>query len=344
MSPFLLIPLVALLLSLALTPLTMRLARAWGIVQWPKRERDIHQKAMPRLGGVAIGLAFIGAALLSRTMPVPFLDVNEPTRFQGLMLGALITLIFGIIDDRWELPAWPQFVVQLLLAGVAIAHLIIIERFGNPLGSEIIALSWWIVVPLTVFWFMGTINTVNFLDGLDGLAAGVGAIASAVFAAHMLREGQESVALLALALMGATLGVLPYNFNPARTFIGSSGAFFLGYALAALAIMAGAKVATMLLVLGIPILDVAWQIVSRVRRGQSPMQGDRGHLHHRLFDAGLSQRQVVLGYWAFCLLCGLLALLLPARIYKLFALLLVALLGAALLWFLARRSDSTLPR
>jgi UDP-GlcNAc:undecaprenyl-phosphate GlcNAc-1-phosphate transferase len=138
--------------------------------------------------------------------------------------------------------------------------------------------------------------------------------------------------------LGSTLGVLPFNFNPARTFIGSSGAFFLGYALAALSIMAGAKVATLLLVLGIPILDVAWQIISRVRRGLPPWVGDRGHLHHRLFDAGLSQRQVVLTYWAFSALFGLLALLLPARIYKLYAILLVLLLGMTLLWGLARLS------
>jgi UDP-GlcNAc:undecaprenyl-phosphate GlcNAc-1-phosphate transferase len=343
MSPFLLIPLVAFGLALVLAPLTMRVAQAFGIVQEPKRERDIHRGIISRMGGVAMGVAFLAAAFLTREMPVPFTDAAEPIRFRGLILGAAIMLLFGLIDDRWELPAWPQFVAQGLATAVAIFHLIIIAEFNNPFTNTTVGgengLPVWIVVPLTVFWFMGTMQTVNWLDGLDGLAAGIVAIASAVFAAHMLREGQHSVALLALALLGATTGILPFNFNPARTFIGSSGAFFLGYTLAALAIMAGAKVATLLLVLGVPILDVAWQIVSRVRRGHSPFRGDRGHLHHRLFDAGLSQRQVVLIYWALAAAFGVLALVLPARIYKLYAIVLAAVLAATLLWALARRDE-----
>jgi UDP-GlcNAc:undecaprenyl-phosphate GlcNAc-1-phosphate transferase len=338
MFSFFLIPLVAFALTLALTPLTMQLAKAFSIVKWPKRERDIHAIVMLCLGGLAIGVGFILAALLSRLMPVPFLDGDEPLRFQGLLIGVVIALFFGVLDDRRDLPAWPQFAVQFLLGGIAIVHLIMIKEFTDPFTTGKITLPDWFMILLTTLWFVGTINTINWLDGLDGLAAGVVAIASAVFAAHMFREGQYSVSLVALALLGSTLGVLPFNFNPARTFIGSSGAFFLGYALAALSIMAGAKVATLLLVLGIPILDVAWQIISRVRRGQPPWVGDRGHLHHRLFDAGLSQRQVVLTYWAFSALFGLLALLLPARIYKLYAILLVALLGITLLLGLARLS------
>ncbi|MDQ4077074.1 MAG: undecaprenyl/decaprenyl-phosphate alpha-N-acetylglucosaminyl 1-phosphate transferase, partial [Chloroflexota bacterium] len=290
---FLLIPLLALLLAAALTPLSMRLAWALNTARPPTRPRDIHRHPIPRMAGLAMGVAFLAAALLSRIMPVPFTDPNEPIRFYGLLLGAIVTLLFGILDERVELPAWPQFAMQFLVAAIAIYHLIIIANFGNPFTNSLVRpwedpLPWWIVVPLTLFWFLGTMNTVNWLDGLDGLATGVAAIASAVFAAHMIREEQYSVALLALALLGATLGVLPYNFNPARTFIGSSGSFFLGYTLAALAIMAGAKVATMLLVLGLPILDVAWVIADRVRHGHSPLRGDRRHLHHRLFDLGLS--------------------------------------------------------
>ncbi|MGH2544836.1 MAG: MraY family glycosyltransferase, partial [Ardenticatenaceae bacterium] len=308
------------------------------------RPRDVHRGPMPSMAGLAMGVAFLAAALLSRVMPVPFTDPNEVIRFQGLILGVIVTLIFGVIDERRELPAWPQFAMQFLVTGIAIYHLIFIENFGNPFTDSLVRdpndpLPWWIMVPLTTFWFLGTMNTVNWLDGLDGLATGVAAIACAVFAAHMMREGQFSVALLPLALLGATLGVLPYNFNPARTFIGSSGAFFLGYALAALAIMAGAKVATMLLVLGLPILDVAWVITSRIRRGRSPLKGDRRHLHYRLFDLGLSQRQVVLGYWALSAGFGVLALLLPARIYKLYAILLAAVVAAIFLWYLARRVE-----
>lgn len=342
MFSFIIIYIIAFGLTLLLTPLTMRFAKTFGIVKWPKRERDIHATVMPCMAGLAMVIAFVVAALFSRMTSVPFTDPNEPIRFQGLLIGVIITVLFGLIDDRWELPAWPQFTIQLILAGIAIYHLIMIENFQNPLTNQLIRpwdnpFPWWVMMPLTILWFMGIMNTVNWLDGLDGLAAGVVAIASAIFAAHMFREGQHSVALLALALLGATVGVLPFNFNPARTFIGSSGAFFLGYALAALAIMAGAKVATLLLVLGIPILDVAWQIISRVRRGQRPWKGDRGHLHHRLFDAGLSQRQVVLSYWGSSAFLGLLALFLLTSIYKLYAILLVGLLSATLLWLLVRR-------
>ncbi len=342
MPPFIVIPLIAFFLTLSLTPLTMRFASAFGIVKWPTRKRDIHAIVMPCMAGLAMVIAFIVAASASRWVNVPLPDPNEPLRFQGLLIGVVITALFGLADDRWELPAWPQFIMQVSVASIAIYHLIFIENFQNPLTNELVRplenpLPWWVMIPLTTVWFMGIMNTVNWLDGLDGLAAGVVAIASAFFAAHMFREGQNSIAWLALALLGASVGVLPFNFNPARTFIGSSGAFFLGYALAALAIMAGAKVATLLLVLGIPILDVAWQIISRVRRGQRPWKGDRGHLHHRLFDMGFTQRQVVLSYWGSSAFLGLLALILPTRIYKLYAILLVGLFSATLLWLLIRR-------
>ncbi|MBA3530470.1 MAG: hypothetical protein H0T73_00920, partial [Ardenticatenales bacterium] len=160
MFPFLLIPLAAFGLAFLLTPLTMRVARRWGVVQDPRRERDIHQKSIPRMGGVAMGVAFLAAALLSRTMPIPFLDPHEATRLQGLLLGATIMLLFGVIDDRWELPPWPQFAVQFLVAAIAIYHLIIIERFNDPFtNSQIDHLPWWIIVPITTFWFLGTITT-----------------------------------------------------------------------------------------------------------------------------------------------------------------------------------------
>jgi UDP-GlcNAc:undecaprenyl-phosphate GlcNAc-1-phosphate transferase len=175
---------------------------------------------------------------------------------------------------------------------------------------------------------MGMINTVNWLDGLDGLAAGVSAIVATVLAVHMIREGQYSVALLPMALLGATLGFLPFNFNPARVFMGSSGSYFLGWGLAALGIIAGAKVATVLLAMGLPIMDVAWLIYHRWRRGGKPGFNGRDHLHHRLVDIGFTQRQIVLGYYLFCTAFGALALGLGSRLFKLVAL--IVLTGAAL--------------
>ncbi len=321
----------------AVWPVT-RMAWRWGLVQHPHRPRDVHTRPIPRAGGAAIVLGFLVAVSVAQWLPVERTDPNESIRLQGLVLGSMLAALVGLVDDQRELSPKAQLLAQVVLSAVAIGHLIFIERFRNPLTGELVVVPVWIMVPFTLFWFLGAMNTLNWLDGLDGLAAGVAAIAGLVFAAHMIRLGQYSVALLPLALVGATLGFLPFNFNPARVFMGTTGSLFLGYALAALSIMAGAKVATMLLVLGIPILDVAWQILARLRRGASPFQGDRGHLHHRLYDAGYSQRQVVVGYWGICALLGVLALVLPAPVYKLLALLIFGGVGTLALWHLARNA------
>ena len=171
------------------------------------------------------------------------------------------------------------------------------------------------------------------------MAPGVGAITSAVLALHMWREGQLSVVPLPLALLGSTLGFLPYNFHPARVFMGSCGAFFLGYALGTLSIVAGAKVATILLVMGVPIVDVAWIIFQRTRSRSSIFQADRRHLHHRLHDLGLSQRQIVLAYYGVSIFFGILVFLLPSRLYKLLAILLLWAMTSVLFWFLSLKGE-----
>ncbi len=183
-------------------------------------------------------------------------------------------------------------------------------------------------------------NTLNWLDGLDGLAGGVTLIAALVFTAHSLGLGQVSVALLPLALAGAVAGFLPHNFYPARVFLGSSGSMLLGYALGTFSIFGGAKTATALLVLGIPILDVAWQILNRIQSGRSPFQADRRHLHHRLLEMGLSERGVVGIFYLVSLVFGGLALLLPSAQYKLVALTVLTGSALALLITAGRRSES----
>jgi UDP-GlcNAc:undecaprenyl-phosphate GlcNAc-1-phosphate transferase len=186
------------------------------------------------------------------------------------------------------------------------------------------------------------INTVNFLDGLDGLASGVGAIVSAFLVIHMLREGQYSVALLPLALLGATLGLLLFNFHPARIFLGS-GSLILGYALATLGIAAGVKMALMLFMLSLPIVDVAWLMLSRLRAGESIGQADRRHLHYRLLDLGLSQRQVVLIYYAYCVVLGAAALLIDSRLLKLLTLVGLGAITLVLLAWLSRHTTQKAP-
>jgi UDP-GlcNAc:undecaprenyl-phosphate GlcNAc-1-phosphate transferase len=237
--------------------------------------------------------------------------------------------IFGLLDDRYQFPSRPQYIAQFVSALIALVFIIFIERINNPFSPSQIVFSWPIVAALTIFWFMGMINTVNWLDGLDGLAAGVSAIMAAFLTIHMIREGQLSVALLPVALLGATIGFLPYNFNPAKIFMGSSGSYFLGWALAALGIMGGAKVATVLLAMGLPIMDVAWLIYHRWKRGGRPGFNGRDHLHHRLLDIGFTQRQIVLAYYAWCVIFGTAALVLENRLYKLIAM--IVLFGAALI-------------
>jgi len=251
----------------------------------------------------------------------------------GVLLGSSLIFAFGLWDDYRQLPPWPQFIAQFGVALIAIAFDIIVERVTLPIFG-LTVFPHWITYPLTIFWVMGMINTVNWLDGLDGLATGVATIASLLFAIHAYSLGQTIVALFPLALAAACLGFLPFNFHPARIFMGS-GSMLLGFALASLSILAPAKVATALLVLGIPIVDVAWLIIQRWRQRGNPVKSGRDHLHYRLLDLGLSQRQIVTLYYTFCTAFGLLALVVADRIFKLIALVVMSILTLFLLWWLS---------
>ncbi len=337
--PFVLVFGVALLVALAGTPLAAAWGRRHGLVDLPGARRQ-HKGVIPRTGGVALFAAFMAAALLAQWLPVPRQDPNELVRFLGIVVGTTFLFVFGLLDDRFELRPGPQYLAQAVAAIVAILCLVFIERVMNPFTDRLLIFPYPVVIILTLLWIMGMINTINFLDGVDGLATGVGAIVSAVLAVHMLREGQYSVALLPLALLGATLGFLPFNLPPARIFLGS-GSMVLGYVIATLGIAAGAKVALLLLVLAIPIIDVAWLIVSRLRAGQSIGQGDRRHLHFRLLDLGLDGRRLLVLYYSYCLLLGAAALLIDSRLLKLIVLLFLGVATLLFLAWLARRGLTT---
>lgn len=333
MSPYWLVFLTALTLSLLLTPAARWLSFRWGVVAVPGGRRK-HAQVMPKLGGLPLALSFVAAAGLAwRLMPPAGQDA---VRLQGVLLGGLVMFGGGLLDDRLDFSPRVNFLIQFVGAAIAMAHIIFIEVFTNPLNGELV----WIrprVVALvfTLFWVLGMINTVNFLDGLDGLAAGVGTIAALLFAWHSYNLEQTTVALFPLALAGALLGFLPFNFAPARIFLGSAGAYFLGYQLATLSILAPAKIATALLVMAVPILDVGWQIFSRLRRGRSPFQGDRGHLHYRLADAGISTRHIVLSYYTVSLVFGLVAIFGTGKT-KLILLALLTLAGLGFFFWLTR--------
>jgi UDP-GlcNAc:undecaprenyl-phosphate GlcNAc-1-phosphate transferase len=297
---------VALALSALATFVAMKLGERWGCVQMPGGRRK-HARPVARIGGAGLFIGFIVVAVgLYLFAPRPA-DINLHLPLVGVILGAAFTALFGLADDRFDLKAGPQFAAQLGAALIAIATNVFIGKVTLPFfGPQEIPLV--VAYPLTVFWIVGMMNTVNFLDGLDGLAAGVGAIAAGLFAVHSVQLGQNEVAWYSLALAGACVGFLILNLHPARVFLGSAGAMVLGYALATLSILAPARVATAVLIMALPIADVAYQIFDRWRRGQSPMQGDRGHLHFRLSDFGLPQWPIVLGYWLFCVVGGLIAL------------------------------------
>lgn len=332
---YIIVTLTGFTIAVVLTPITGGLGRRMGLVATPGGRRQ-HTGVISRMGGVGLVAGFFGAIVVAQLQPIATADSNELRRFLGLLAGAAIAFIFGLIDDRYELPAGVEYLGYLLASIVAIANLIILERFNNPLTDTTVVLPAILYIPLTLFWLTGMTVTVNWLDGLDGLAAGVSAILAFVLSIHMARSQQYSVVPQALALLGASLGFLVYNVSPARTFLGSNGAFFLGYSLGALGLIAGGRVATVLLVMGIPIVDVAWTILDRWRHGVSPFRGDRRHLHFRLQDAGLSTRTIVFIYWVFCAFSGVLALVLSSRLYKLFALLILGLFTLALLLYLSR--------
>ena len=203
---------ISLLLSTATTPFACRLGLRLGIADRPGGRR-LHGRVISRLGGIGMYAGFTAAVLASVLLPdawfPPRLDPNELRRLAGLLFGTSAIFVFGLLDDRFEFPSRPQYLAQFASALIAVAFIIFIERVNNPLTDQPVVFPWPVVLALTVFWFMGMMNTVNWLDGLDGLAVGVAAIMSAVLAIHMVRQGQYSVALLPVALLGATIGFLP---------------------------------------------------------------------------------------------------------------------------------------
>lgn len=332
-----LIPLIAFLLALALTPLMGKFGERLKLVAIPGGRRK-HGGLVPVTGGVGLFLAFFLVALgLFLFGPLPE-DQNLHLPLRGVLVGTAFVFLCGLADDKWEFKAGPQFAIQFVAALLAIGFTIWIQKVNLPILNDY-TLRWWATLPLTIAWVVGMMNTVNFLDGLDGLATGVSAIAATLFAIHSFTLKQNEIALYALALAGACVGFLIFNFNPARVFLGSSGAMTLGFALAALSILAPARVATALLVMAIPITDTAFRIYDRWRHGRSPMQGDRGHLHYLLLDRGFSQRQIVIGYWLFCGVFGALALLISAPIYKLLALGVLGMLVVGVLVALTRQDS-----
>lgn len=304
-------------------------------------ERRVHIVPVPRLGGLAIYLGFIVALALSFMLPVTRFQA-EIERLLVVVIGATVVVAVMFYDDVIGIRPLPKLALQLVAAGIVVLprlrgseNGIVIEQFNAPFAGEI-RLPLTIAIAFTLLWIVGMMNSLNWADGIDGLAATITLVAGSVLFAHTyLRpagDPQFTISLLAAALVGAVVGFLPFNWHPARIIMGDCGSMFLGFALATTSVIGGAKIATALLALGIPILDMAWVIIYRVLHGRSPLHADRGHLHHRLLDAGLSQPQVVLCFGGLTALFGALALALPSREDKLAAML---VMGAILLGLVA---------
>ncbi len=287
--------LFAFILTYLLTPLVGRLARSMGAVAWPVA-RSVHTRPTPHLGGLAIFAAFALSLVLTRGWP----DV-QTLRILGC---GLLALLLGVVDDLRDLSPATKLVGQVLVASLVVALGVRVHYITNPFTGGVLYLGDWSYV-LSVLWVVAVMNVVNLADGLDGLAAGICAIASlAAVVAAARTPALAGVVVLAAALAGSAAGFLPHNFNPAKIFMGDTGSLFLGFTLSAISIQGALKSATTvallvpIVALGLPIADTALSIVRRVRAGRSIGQADKGHIHHRLLDLGLSQKKAVLLMWA----------------------------------------------
>ena len=303
--------LLALLVALIATPAVIELAAKTGAMDAPDA-RKVHKGPMPRIGGLAIYVGFMAA--MAFMLDFAQLPAEIANGMVGLLLGATIIVIIGLIDDYKNLPAKVKLVGQILAACVVVYFDVRIDVITDPFGDYLYLE--YLAAPATVFWIVGLTNTVNLIDGLDGLAAGVSTIASITIMLVALQENVMIVALVTASLAGAAMGFLKYNFNPARIFMGDTGSMFLGFVLATISVIGAVKcTATIALIvpilaLGLPIMDTTFAIIRRYRGGVPIFKPDKGHLHHRLLDLGFSQRQAVLLMYVISALLGLSAVVL----------------------------------
>lgn len=340
-----------------LTPVAMRFARATGAMDEPDSGRRIHIRPIPRAGGLAVAASFLGVGLTALYLNAEF-DFFRTFAFRvqreelaALFIGAALATVFGYVDDRWQIQARWQFGLQVVLAVVAIAGGVLITAIANPFdfllgdgpGNSTLRFGHLdlVVYIVTGLWVVGMINSINFIDGLDGLSTGVALIAAVTLGVLSLSTGTAyapTVALLCAVLAGALAGFLPWNFHPAKVFIGTTGVMLAGYALAVLAILGTAKIAVALLILGVPIIDTFYIIVRRLMTGNSPFTPDRGHIHHRLLDLGINHRDAVLLIYGLTVALAVLGFVLSGGAGTLYAFLGVLIGFGLLIYLLTWRS------
>lgn len=299
--------LLSLVIAALSTPVVKKLAYKLGAIDIPNDERRIHNKPIPRMGGLAIYIAFVICSLY-------FSGFDK--RILGIVIGGTLIVIMGIMDDIKALKPGPKFAFQIAAALVLVSFGVSVKSITVPFfihgGSMDVG---YFGIPITLIWVVGITNAINFIDGLDGLACGIGLISALTLFGVALISGRDVSVILTLVLAGACMGFLPYNFNPASIFMGDTGSQFLGFTLAAISIQGAIKsaaavaVAVPILALGLPIYDTLFSMVRRKINKKPMSQADRGHFHHRLLDLGLTQRQAVSTMYVISGLLGISAIL-----------------------------------
>ncbi|MDP2299550.1 MAG: MraY family glycosyltransferase [Coriobacteriia bacterium] len=316
----------ALVVTWAATPLVRLVGLRWGIVSHPGG-RHVHQGAIPRIGGVAMFAGF-AAAVLVRLAGERFWGwqaaLTEPGAPVLGVLGALVIMFgVGLADDVLDLRPRTKFLGQIAASVVAYVAGASVDFIGDPLGGGLVMLGL-LSIPVTLLWMTGFANVINLIDGLDGLAAGVTAIAGVSLLVLAVQSNQPLAAVLAAGIVGACLGFLRFNFNPASIFMGDSGALFLGFALACISLLgvmksvAAITLVVPLLIIGVPVFDTFSAIVRRRRHGRPIQEADKGHIHHRLLGRGFNQKQTVLiiYVWSIALAFGGYAMRWAPTVYK----------------------------
>lgn len=316
---YLFIFVTSLILTAILTLFIKKIALTFNIVDLPDSDseagRKIHKQATPLLGGIAIFVAYF---ILLFSFAPHFLSGNlHWSHLIAFFLGALIIIIGGALDDKYNLRPSLQIIFPLLAIVALIIGGVQIEKITNPFGGYFSLESLLIIGPVLIAaWLLGMMYTTKLLDGVDGLVSGVSAIGGLIIFLFTLttRYYQPDIAFAAILLTGAACGFLIFNWHPAKIFLGEGGSLLLGYVLGVLAIISGGKIAIALLILGLPLLDFGWTILRRLLARKNPFRSaDKKHLHFRLLDLGFGQRRTVLIFYAFSLFFGLSGLFLQSK-------------------------------
>ncbi len=306
--------LAAFFISFLSMPLVIKVAHHIGAIDVPKDDRRIHKEPIPLLGGLGIFVS---------VMFCLFVFIDYPlNKMMGIMVGALFIVLTGIVDDIKPIKAKYKLLIQVIVAFILVFADVRILGVSSVFNlSQYILMDDFLSVVVTVLWIVGITNTLNLIDGLDGLSGGIATISAFTLAYVAFVNGRVEVAVMTLIVAGACMGFLPYNFNPARIFIGDTGALFLGFILAVISIEGTLKISTAftffapVLALGIPIFDTFYAIVRRTAAGKHPFEADRGHLHHRVLDLGFGQKRTVLFLYLVNSLLGLSGVLLLQQQY-----------------------------